>query len=77
MCIRDRFLNERFASVTPPLKRLKRFAKISLQPDESRRVTFELGADDLAFIGADNKRVVESGVFDVRVGSQQQSFEWR
>jgi beta-glucosidase len=71
------FLNERFASVTPPLKRLKRFAKISLQPDESRRVTFELGADDLAFIGADNKRVVESGVFDVRVGSQQQSFEWR
>ena len=71
------YLNERVASVTPPLKRLKRFAKVMLQPGESRHVFFELTSDDLSFIGADNKRVVEAGVFDVRVGGLQQSFEWK
>ena len=69
------YLNERFASVTPPLKRLKRFAKVLLQPGESRQVSFELAADDLSFIGTDNKRVVEPGVFDVRIGGLQQTFE--
>src|SRR5467141_4071382 len=71
------YLNERVASVTPPLKRLKRFAKVSLQPGESRQVSFELTSDDLSFIGADNKRVVEPGMFDVRIGSLQQAFEWK
>ena len=71
------YLNERFASVTPPLERLKRFAKVLLQPGESRQVFFELTSDDLSFIGADNKRVVEPGVFDVRIGGLQQTFEWK
>jgi beta-glucosidase len=71
------YLNERFASVTPPLKRLKRFAKVLLQPGESRQVSFELMAADLSFIGVDNKRVVEPGVFDVKIGGLQQSFEWK
>ena len=69
------YLNERVASVTPSLKRLKRFAKVSLQPGESRQVSFELTSDDLSFIGADNNRVVEPGMFDVRIGSLQQAFE--
>ena len=71
------YLNEHFASVTPPLKRLKRFAKVLLQPGESRQLSFELTSDDLSFIGADNQRVVEPGVFDVRIGGLQQSFEWK
>jgi beta-glucosidase len=71
------YLNERFASVTPPLKRLKRFAKVSLGTGESRKITFELTSDDLSFIGADNKRVVEPGVFDVRIGGLQQTFEYK
>jgi len=71
------YLNERFASVTPPMKRLKRFAKVMLQPGESRKVSFELTPDDLSFIGADNRRVVEPGVFDVRIGGLQQTFEWK
>jgi beta-glucosidase len=71
------YLNERFASVTPPLKRLKRFAKVLLGTSESRKITFELTSDDLSFIGADNKRVVEPGVFDVRIGGLQQAFEYK
>jgi len=71
------YLTKRFASVTPPLKRLKRFAKVSLKPGESHRVSFELTPDDLSFIGLENKRIVEPGVFDVTVGGLQQSFEWK
>ncbi len=71
------YLNERVTSVTPPLKRLKRFAKVALQPGESRQVSFELTSEDLSFISADNKRIVEPGVFDVRIGNLQQSFEWK
>ncbi len=71
------YLNERSASVTPPLKRLKRFAKVLLQPGENRQVSFDLTSDDLSFIGADNKRVVEPGVFDVRIGGLHQTFEWK
>jgi beta-glucosidase len=71
------YLNERVASVTPPLKRLKRFAKVSLQPGESLQISFELTSEDLSFISADNKRIVEPGVFDVRIGNLQQSFEWK
>jgi len=71
------YLNERFESLTPPLKRLKRFAKVLLQPGESRQISFELRTEDLSFIGADNKRVVEPGVFDVRIGGLQQTFEWK
>lgn len=71
------YLNERYASVTPPLKRLKRFAKVSLKPGESRRVSFELTPDDLSFIGVDNKRVLEPGTFDVKIGGLAESFEWK
>jgi beta-glucosidase len=71
------YLNERFASMTPPLKRLKRFAKVLLQPGESRQVSFELTSDDLSFIGANNKRAIEPGIFDVRIGGLRQTFEWK
>jgi beta-glucosidase len=71
------YLNEQAASVTPPLKRLKRFAKIQLQPGETRRYTFELSQEDLSFISAENKSVVEPGLFHVQIGGLKQSFEWK
>jgi beta-glucosidase len=71
------YLNQQDASITPPLKRLKRFAKIQLRPGETRRYTFELGAEDLSFINAENKRVVEPGIFHVQIGGLTQSFEWK
>ncbi len=71
------YLHKRVASITPPLKRLKRFAKVSLQPGDTRNLTFELTPEDLSFIGSDNKRVVEPGTFDVHVAGLQQSFDWK
>ena len=71
------YLNEQDASFTPPLIRLKRFAKISLQPGESRRYTFELGLEDPSFVNAENNRVVEPGRFNAQIGGLKQAFEWK
>jgi len=62
------FVSQRAASITPPARRLKRFAKIALQPGEAREVRFKLSRDDFAFVGADGKRVVEPGAFTLAVG---------
>jgi beta-glucosidase len=56
------------ASVDPPMRRLRDFQKISLAPGERRTVTFRLPIQRLAFVGRDDKWVVEPGDFDVMVG---------
>ena len=43
------YIRDQFASVVRPRMELKRFERISLEPGESRQVTFELGHDALAF----------------------------
>jgi beta-glucosidase len=62
------YVGDLVASLSPPGKRVRRFAKIQLAPGESRTLTFRLRADDLAFVNADNRTVTESGDFDVLVG---------
>jgi beta-glucosidase len=56
---------------------LRRFAKVSLEAGQSRTLTFKLRAEDLSFIGADNKRVVEPGEFDVKIAGLTQRFTLR
>ncbi len=58
----------------PPGKRVKRFAKISLNAGESKTLNFKLNMVDLTFIGADNKPVVEAGDFTVMVGNLKKTF---
>jgi len=69
------YVSDLVASLSPPRKRLKRFAKIYLAPGQSKTLTFRLGADDLSFIGADNKPVVEPGEFEVSIGGLKERFE--
>jgi beta-glucosidase len=68
------YLSDIVASVTPPVKSLKRFTKVSLKPGEKRTVKFELGRDDFEFIGRDNKPVVEPGDFKVGIGGLTETF---
>jgi beta-glucosidase len=63
------YLRDLVASLSPPGKRVKRFAKIYLEPGQSRTLTFTLGHEDLSFIGIDDKPTVEPGDFDVMVGN--------
>jgi len=62
------FVADRVASITPPVKRLRRFARVDLKPGEVRTVSFHLSRDDLSFIGIDNKPVAEPGLFTLMIG---------
>jgi beta-glucosidase len=68
------YLRDEVASLSPAGKRVRRFAKISLDPGKSRTLTFKLGRDDLSFIGIDNRPVVEPGDFTVMVGGLSAKF---
>jgi beta-glucosidase len=63
------YVRDVVASVTPAGKRVRRFAKVYLEPGQSRTLSFTLRRDDMSFIGVDNKSKVEPGDFDVLVGS--------
>jgi beta-glucosidase len=69
------YLSDLVASLSPAGKRLKRFAKVYLEPGQSRTLTFKLRWDDLSFIGADNKPVVEPGEFEVMIAGLKDRFE--
>jgi beta-glucosidase len=68
------YVSDLVASISPPGKRLRRFAKVSLAPGESRTVNFKLRREDLSFIGTDNKPVIEPGEFEVRIAGLSQKF---
>jgi beta-glucosidase len=68
------YVSDLVASLSPPNKRLRRFAKVSLEPGQSRTLTFKLRRDDLSFIGLENKPVIEPGDFEVTIGGLKQSF---
>jgi len=68
------YLRDEVASLAPPGQRVKRFAKISLEPGQSRTLSFTLGRDDFSFIGADNKPTLEPGDFRVMVGKLSEGF---
>ena len=69
------YVSDLVASLAPAGKRLKRFAKLYLEPGQSRTLTFKLHQDDLSFIGPDNKPVVEPGEFEVMIAGLKDRFE--
>ncbi|HEY0730656.1 MAG TPA: glycoside hydrolase family 3 N-terminal domain-containing protein [Pyrinomonadaceae bacterium] len=71
------YVSDLVASLSPPNRRLRRFAKVNLEPNQSRTLTFKLRRDDLSFIGADNKPIAEPGEFEVRIGDLSQRFRLR
>ncbi|MFD1293323.1 glycoside hydrolase family 3 N-terminal domain-containing protein [Lutibacter holmesii] len=63
------------ASVAPDSKRLIRFKKISLQPNETKTVEFTIKPSDLKFIGMDNNWTIEEGEFELQIGSSSQKVQ--
>ena len=58
------------ASIVPDNRRLRDFTKIALEPGETKTVTFQLPARQLAFVGADGRWTLEEGDFILKVGNQ-------
>ena len=65
------FSSDLMASMVPDGRRLRAFDKVALQPGESKTVTFDLKANDLAFVGWDGKWILEEGDFTLMVADQQ------
>jgi beta-glucosidase len=68
------YISDLYASITPPVKRLRGFEKIDLQPGETKTVTFEMHPSELAFVNADSKWVTEPGEFMVQIGGETANF---
>jgi beta-glucosidase len=62
------YIRDEVSSVTRPVKELKGFRRITLEPGESQTVEFTLGPEELSFLNRDMRRVVEPGTFKILIG---------
>jgi len=62
------YVRDLVASLTRPVKELKGFQRVQLQPGEAQRVNFEIPVRELGFIGPDLSYIVEPGHFKVWIG---------
>jgi len=62
------YIRDTVSSVTRPVKELKGFARISLKPGETKKVSFDITPDKLAYHNIDMKFVVEPGDFEIMTG---------
>jgi beta-glucosidase len=69
------YIRDEYASVAPPIKRLKYFEKIELNPGEKKEVSFKIKKEHLTFISSENKTIVEPGNFKVIVNELQCTFK--
>ncbi|MEC5142461.1 beta-glucosidase BglX [Chitinophaga sp. 212800010-3] len=71
------YLHDRVASVTRPVKELKDFQKISLQPGESKTVQFVISKEKLSFFNSQLQWVAEPGMFDLMIGASSADIRLR
>lgn len=77
------FSSDLISSMVPDGRRLRAFDKVELQPGETKTVTFNLNADDLAFVGYDGKWVLEEGDFKLMIADQtvnihcEKTYQWQ
>lgn len=69
------YVRDLVGSVTRPVKELKGFQKITLEPDASQEVVFDLTEEDLKFYNADLEHVAEQGEFAVFVGTNSRDVQ--
>jgi len=63
------YIRDQYSSVTRPLKELRGFQRVTLQPGESKTVSLDITPDRLAFWNIDMQHVVEPGEFEIMVGA--------
>jgi beta-glucosidase len=63
------YVCDEYASLPRPVKELKGYCRLALQPGESKTVTFRLPVDLLAFYDNDQKLILEPGLIRVMLGS--------
>ena len=71
------YIRDHYATISPSLKKLKRFTKIELKPSQVRTVNFTISSDDLKFYGIENNWIVEEGKFSVIVNNLSKDFNFK
>jgi beta-glucosidase len=66
-----------YASITPSMLRLRAFQKINLKVGESKKVSFVIDKNDLAFVNAQLKTVTEPGEFEIIIGGKKAMFSYK
>jgi beta-glucosidase len=70
------YTRDHYASITPCVKRLRKFQKVFIPAGKTQIVEFEIDRNDLAFVNADLKTVTEPGDFDVIIGDKVATFSY-
>jgi beta-glucosidase len=68
------FVSDEVASISQPVKRLRRFQKVNLKAGNSQALSFKLGTSDLQFVNANQEWVSEPGYFTLSIGNQKARF---
>ena len=63
------YMRDEYASVVQPMKQLKHFERFYLSKGEEKLIVFTLAAEDLSIINQALEQIVESGTFQVMIGS--------
>ena len=71
------YTRDMYASITPSMKRLRAFQKITLKAGESKKITFTIDKNDLAFVNAQLKTITEPGEFEVIIGGRRAKFIYK
>ncbi|MFA6401251.1 MAG: glycoside hydrolase family 3 N-terminal domain-containing protein [Salinivirgaceae bacterium] len=69
------FVSDEVASISPPVKQLKQFKKIAVEPGKTEKVEFKLTSNELQFVNRNNQWVTEPGFFTISIGNQKTRFK--
>ncbi len=69
------FVSDEVASISPPVKQLKQFKKVNIEPGKTEKVEFKLTSNDLQFVNRNNQWITEPGFFTVSIGNQTIRFK--
>ncbi|NPA36712.1 MAG: beta-glucosidase [Chlorobi bacterium] len=70
----DLFVRDMTATMAPPMRKLRRFARVALKAGESRRIIFNLSNEDWSFIDSSLKLRIEEGNMMIMVGDKKAAF---
>lgn len=69
------YIADEYASITPPVKRLRAFQKIELRAGEEQTLNFSIPMKNLSFVNAQNEWILEKGKFRIFIGNLQAEFK--
>lgn len=71
------YIRDELASVSRPIKELKGFQRIALKAGETKKLSFQLGTEELSMLDKDLKKLVEAGDFRIMIGASSKDIRLR